>query len=49
MHQSVDPERNQCQHEEQHDDYYRYHIIFLGHFGGVLYITFSGKEEVEEG
>ena len=34
VHQSVDPERDQCEHEEEHDDDYRNHVIFLDHVCG---------------
>jgi hypothetical protein len=34
VHQSVDPERDQCEHEEEHDDDYRDHVVFLDHVCG---------------
>jgi len=36
VHQPVDPECDQRQHEEEDDDYYRYHVVFLDHFCGFF-------------
>lgn len=42
VHQPVDTERDQRQHEEEHDDDYRYHVVFLDHFCGLsLCISFA--------
>ena len=44
VHESVDAECDQCEHEEEDDDYYRYHVVFLDHFCGFFALSFSNRD-----
>ncbi len=49
MYQSVDAECDQREHEEENDNYYRYYVVFLNHFGGLYMYSEEVVEVVEVG